>query len=541
MLQLVKKCYKIDGKWLWQTDQNEETFDIFNIPKKTHLVFGVFVLDIFIKDIEPVLQSLYHKLLELLKDWNTFYPWTEYNGVSLRLDNIQNVKYIFGELCVEDNLQKEESLIVSLLRNFSKEVGDQVFIKIVDTDGDFLLATCYDVLPRNYEYPVGNNRLWLRNGDFIIIPDSIQPNKGLDPHICLDTLLFRPFKCVNIVNISKKLDNLYPINDFPTKQLSGLGLLSLELPNNKTSEILKSNPQIINYLIKNLFTINAKEQKIIHDNYVEDLEYNENISKFLISKNHFNLLLLYMKANNLEVEQADIAKECALHLLNCLRYLIDSGDIKVENVENKLSASMNETKLTEGSFYKIYKFPELDYNQKYELEKEIEPNENLLDLFADFFDEKRNNNDFQKNVDKNHRFDSEINSNGTRDDEEERRANEYLSEENSGINENDFFEFFLKEALKMKDSDLEQFLKEDVSDTDVVDSQDNEKDINEVEPEFDTENFNGEIEDILEDLHSEENAMKAFENMFESLTIDGVVKGPFEYMLRYLASNPDEN
>ena len=150
MLQLVKKCYKIDGKWLWQTDQNEETFDIFNIPKKTHLVFGVFVLDIFIKDIEPVLQSLYHKLSKLLKDWNTFYPWTEYNGVSLRLDNIQNIKYIFGELCVEDNLQKEESLIVSLLRNFSKEVGDQVFIKIVDTYGDFLLDTCYDVLPRNY-------------------------------------------------------------------------------------------------------------------------------------------------------------------------------------------------------------------------------------------------------------------------------------------------------------------------------------------------------------------------------------------------------
>lgn len=541
MLHLVKKCYKIDGKWLWQTDQNEETFDIFDIPNKTHLVFGIFVLDIFIKDIGPVLQSLYQKLSELLKDWNTFYPWTEYNGVSLRLDNIRNIRYILGDLCVEDNLQKEEELIVSLLRKFSKEAGDQVFIKIVDTDGDFLLASCHDIIPGNYEYPVGNNRLWLRNGDFVIIPDSIQPNKGLDPQICLDTLLFTPFKCINIDNISKKLDRLYPINEFPTRQLSELGLLSLELPENKTAEILKSNPRIVNYLIKNLFTINANEKKIIRDSYVEDLEYNQNVSKFLISKNHFNLLLLYLRANNLEVKQSHIAKECSLHLLSCLRYLIDVGDIKVENVEEKSQISTSGTQWKEAPFYKTYKFPSLDYKQKYDVETGIEPNEKLMDLFTQFFNEKENRNDFHRNFEKDGEFNLEVNPDGTADDEEERRAFDYLSEENSGINEDDFFEFFLKEALKMKDSDLDQFIKEDVLESDIADLQDYEEDINEIETGSDTENFNGEIEGILEDLYSKENVMKTFEDMFNSLTIDGVVNGPFEYMLRHLAGSPDEH
>ena len=40
---------------------------------------------------------------------------------------------------------------------------------------------------------------------------------------------------------------------------------------------------------------------------------------------------------------------------------------------------------------------------------------------------------------------------------------------------------------------------------------------------------------------SEEDAMKAFEDMFNSLTIDGVVSGPFEYMLRHLANSFDKN
>ncbi|KAK5961713.1 uncharacterized protein PWA37_001086 [Arxiozyma heterogenica] len=540
MLQVVKKCHKIDSKWLWQTDQNEETFDIFNIPKKTHLVFGIFVLDMFIKDIGPVLQSLYHKLCELLKDWNTFYPWTEYNGVSLRLDNFRNIKYIFGDLCVEDNLQNEETLIVSLLRKFSKEAGDQVFIKIVDTDGDFLLASCHDIIPGNYEYPVGNNRLWLRNGNFIIIPDSIIPNKGLDPQICLDTLLFTPFKCINVDDISKKLDKLYPVNDFPTKELSELGFLSLQLPENKTAEILKSNPRIINYLIKNLFTMSANENENIHVNYVENLEYNQNVTKFLISKNHFNLLLLYLQVNNAEVEQFDIAKVCALYLLKCLRHLVDSGDIEVDNLGNKSSASMTEPKWNQALFYGTYKFPDFDYKQKYEVEAGVEPNEKLMELFTQFFNEKENGNSFHRNFDKNDEFDLEIASDGTTDDENE-KAVEYLSEENSGINEDDFFEFFLKEALNMKDSDLEQFIKEDTPDLDIMDAQGYGDDSNETGTGSETEYFHREIEDILQHLHSEENTMKAFENMFNSLTIDGVASGPFEYMLRHLANSFDKN
>lgn len=540
MLKLVKKCSKVDGKWLWQIDQNEETFDIFDIPKKTYLIFGIFVLDIFIKDIEPTLQSLYNKISERLKEWNSVYPWSEYNGVSLRFDNISNIKYILGELCVEDNLKIEESLIVSILRKFSKDVGDQVFIKIVDTDGDFLLASCYDVIPGNYEYPVGNNRLWLRNGNFIIIPDTIQPNKGLDPKTCLDTLLFSPFKCISIDNISKKLDKLYPTEDFPTKQFSELGLLSLELPDNKISEILKSNPQIINYLIKNLFTINTNDKKIIDDNYMENLEYDGNVSKFLISKNHFNLLLLYLGINKLKVKQPNTAKECGFHLLRCLHYLIDSGDIEVENVEDKSLISLDGAKWMDVPLYRSYKFPELDYNQKYEIEEGIEPNEKLMDLFTQFFNEKDASKEVYKDFEKDDQSDSGVNANNARDEDDEREAREYLKNENSGITEDDFFEFFLKEALKMKDTDLEQFRKEDELDSDVMDSQSHEENISEIELGLDEENFNREIKDVLDDCHSKKTAVEAFEDMFNSLNIDGVVHGPFESMLRHLANNSGE-
>lgn len=521
MLKCIKEDVEIEGKWLWQEDQNEKTLDIFNVPKKTYLMFGIFVLDIFVRDVDTILESCYNTLMDRLNAWNKFYPWSEYNGVSVRFDFFQSRRYILGQLCVEDNLEQEESLIVTLLRIFSKEVGEQVFIKISDTDGDFLLANCHECMPGNYEYPLGNNRLWLHNGKFIIIPDTIHPDRGISPQECIDTMLHSPFKCVQLTNISKKLDTLYPVEDFPNKQLSELGVLTLELSNTQTSEIIKANPKLLNFLIKSLFSSEISTENIT--DYPMKSENETETHQFLVSKNHFDLLLLYLQVNNIKDDLRKIPKYSGKLLANCLDTLLKSKYILLS--EERISEL---DQWTSWSLFKEYNFPVLDYSKTYEPEKREEPNEKLMDLFSQFFEENQENSAEEKITSSK----ADIEEYRSSDDEEERKAKEYLSKENSGINEDDFFEFFLKEALNLQDTDIEE-LRRDVSEPKISETQDSNLEKDPSDDDID------EIDDMFDELRSKDNVSKAFKEMFESLNIDGAPNGPFESFLRNLTSNSD--
>lgn len=528
MLKCIKEDVEIEGKWLWQEDQNEQTLDIFNAPKKTYLTFGIFILDVFVRDSNPLLQSCYDKLTKHLEDWNKFYPWSEYNGVTLRFDSIEGKKYILGQHCVEDNLEQEESLIVTLLRIFSKEMGEQVFIKVSDTDGDFLLASCHETIPGNYEYPVGNNRLWMQNGKFIIIPDTIHPNRGLFPKECIETLLNSPFKCVQLENISGKLDLLYPMEEFPNKHLSELGVIILELPDNKMSNIIRTNPKILNFLIKSLFSADMDTMDLIENVKSSNSIKETKIQQFLISKNHFDLLLLYLRVNNLKDDILQISKYSGKLLSNCLANLLDSKTIELDESNDNL---IDTTTWESSSVFKLHNFSDLDYSHDYEPDKREEPNEKLMDLFTQFFNESEK--DSTNKTSKSNKQ-TNMTEDDDSDDEDERRAKEYLANENSGINEDDFFEFFLKEALNLKDSDMEGLRREE-----------SKPKISELPNSSEThdpaDNDIDEFDDMFDDLRSKEDVSKAFEDMFESLNIDGAPNGPFESLLRNLANNSNNS
>ncbi|CAL9734890.1 hypothetical protein MOSE0_G01970 [Monosporozyma servazzii] len=528
MFKCIKEDDLIDGKWLWQEDQNEQTLDIFNVPKKTYLTFGIFILDAFIRDVDPILQSCYDKLTKHLEDWNKFYPWSEYNGVSLRLDSLEGRKYILGQHCVEDNLEQEGSLVVALLRLFSKEMGEQVYIKVADTDGDFLLASCHETIPGNYEYPVGNNRLWLQNGKFIIIPDTIHPNRGVFPKECIDILLNSPFKCVQLENISKKLDILYPIEEFPSKYLSKLGLLTLELPDNDVSSIIRADPKILNFLIKSLFSSGMDSTDIVENVNSTNLISETESQQFLVSKNHFDLLLLYLQINNLKDDISQVPKYSGKLLTNCLATLLDSKTFEL--VESNADI-LNIPTWKSSSVFKLHNFSDLDYSQDYEPEKREEPNDKLMDLFTQFFNE--NEKDSTNKTSSNSKQ-TNISEDDDSDDEDERKATEYLANENSGINEDDFFEFFLKEALNLKDSDMEE-LRRDVSKQKISKIADSRNGQNSSDDDID------EFDEMLGDLRSKEDVSKAFEDMFGSLNIDGAPNGPFESLLRNLANNSNNS
>lgn len=517
---------QINGEWLWQLDQNEKTLDVFNVPNKTYLLFGIFVLDIFVKDTEPILQSCYDKLTYHIQQWNKSYPWSEFHGISLRFDTTtrEGRKYILGQLCVEDNLEQEETFIVTLLRSWSGKMGDQVFIKIVDTDGDFLLANCHDSTIKEYEYPIGNNRLWLQNGTFIIIPSTIHPKRGLSPGECFDILLKSPYQCINMGNLSQSFDKLYNLNDFPNNQLNKLGVITIDLPQGGESDWIKTHPQIINFLIKNLYSISITEDQI---HTIRQREYtqpnNYQSIKFLISKNHFDLLLLFLKMNNLKTDMTCVSKKCGDILVKCLQELQMGNMAPTINLEptSSIDDLDKDTLLDPPNIFETYKFDDLDFKQDYEPEENIDTDDKLMNLFSQFIDSngersKHANQENQTTIDEDDDDD---------EDEEERKAKEYLQQENSGIDEDDFFEFFLKEALNMKDNDIDQMIKP----TEINKNQEDESNNEEMD----------EFDDLFQDMRSKEDISNAFKEMFKSLTIDGATNSPLESLLRNLGDNDD--
>ena len=254
ILSSVDYNYAVDAKWLWQVDDSVEdgAADIFDIPDRVNVIFGIFYLDKFNKDNSLHIRRIKDRLDNTLNPWNENYPWTEYTGITTRIETLQDgSQYILGQLCVEDNIQEEESLLVGILQEFSQHLESNAFIKICDTDGDFILAECHDVLPKEYEYPIANNRLWLHQGRFEMIPGDYTPSKGLNQREALTFLSNSYFRLTEIESMSERIRQGF-LFGFPSIKLGNLRTLNFTLDSEREYNIFRENPKVVSFLIKHL-------------------------------------------------------------------------------------------------------------------------------------------------------------------------------------------------------------------------------------------------------------------------------------------------
>lgn len=75
---------------------------------------------------------------------------------------------------------EDEWLIVYILRELSKQFP-QIWIRIVDTDGQFLLIEAANALPRWLNPEVADFRVWLNSGKLFIIPLDESGSGSPDP------------------------------------------------------------------------------------------------------------------------------------------------------------------------------------------------------------------------------------------------------------------------------------------------------------------------------------------------------------------------
>ncbi|KAG8361755.1 hypothetical protein FVEN_g1345 [Fusarium venenatum] len=116
-----------------------------------------------LSQIENIRKSAIDLASTLTKD----YIWQK-DEFDLTLKNENGLLYLHGITDYSDAVE-DEWLIVYILRELSKS-HPKLWIRVFDTDGEFLLVEAANVLPRWLNPEIDNNRTWINTGRLLLIP-----------------------------------------------------------------------------------------------------------------------------------------------------------------------------------------------------------------------------------------------------------------------------------------------------------------------------------------------------------------------------------
>ncbi|KAL2003289.1 hypothetical protein VTN02DRAFT_4410 [Thermoascus thermophilus] len=112
------------------------------------------------------LQEVQRTAAELTKDLLKDYIWQR-EGFGLEITKENGISFLRGRTSYGDSIE-DEWVIVYILRELTKRHHD-LWVKVVDSDGEFLLVEAAGTLPPWLEPEVADNRVWIHHGQLIII------------------------------------------------------------------------------------------------------------------------------------------------------------------------------------------------------------------------------------------------------------------------------------------------------------------------------------------------------------------------------------
>lgn len=226
-----------DFKWFG------EGFDGFpkRLPEDV-VEYIIFIIDSQLSDIQTRerLQAFQRALTALEKKFLKEYIWQR-DAIKLNLVREDGRWLLKGTTNYGDSVA-DEWLIVYFLRELSKEFKD-AWIRIYDTDGEFLLIEAANALPNWLNPEVAENRVWLNHHRLLIIPLSKEQVPGpLSMTDALDILRETPGRPQHSVKIEKEAFGR--LNGYPQAISANQHHATLSLPR-KVAHILRLNPSYI--------------------------------------------------------------------------------------------------------------------------------------------------------------------------------------------------------------------------------------------------------------------------------------------------------
>ncbi|KAH7401353.1 SGT1 protein-domain-containing protein [Pyrenochaeta sp. MPI-SDFR-AT-0127] len=220
-----------------------EGFDGF--PKKLPddvVEYIIFVIDSKLSEIQTRerLQAFQRALHILEKKFLKEYIWQR-DAINLELVREDGRWFLKGNTNYGDSVA-DEWLIMYFLRELSKEFKD-AWIRIYDSDGEFLLIEAANALPKWLNPEVAENRVWINNHRLLITP----PGKEEEP------APLKQDQALQIIEITPARPQHYPkiereafhrLNGYPAAISENQHHATLPLPR-KVAHILHLNPAYI--------------------------------------------------------------------------------------------------------------------------------------------------------------------------------------------------------------------------------------------------------------------------------------------------------
>ncbi|KAF2629886.1 SGT1-domain-containing protein [Macroventuria anomochaeta] len=225
-----------------------EGFDGFpkSLPEDV-VEYIIFIVETRLSDIQTRerLQAFQRALQDLKKKFLKEYIWQR-DEIKLELVREDDRWLLKGQTNYGDSVA-DEWLIVYFLRELSKEFKD-AWIRIYDTDGEFLLIEAANALPKWLTPEVAEHRVWINTHRLLIIPlgkeEAPAPLKLPD---ALTILKDTPGRPQHYPRVEKEA--FHRLNNYPSAVSENQHHATLPLPR-KVAHILHTNPSYISSAVE---------------------------------------------------------------------------------------------------------------------------------------------------------------------------------------------------------------------------------------------------------------------------------------------------
>ncbi|KAL7276492.1 hypothetical protein RUND412_000513 [Rhizina undulata] len=197
--------------------------------------------------IKPLLEDIKRESDKLIQKWTEGYIWQR-ESFSLELAEVELEKEkcwcLKGRIEYGDSVE-DEWFAVWMLREISRRWG-QLWIRVYDTEGEFLLIEAANTLPRWINPENADYRVWINSGKLIIIPltaslpSAQRTITSLDLPTALSLLALNKTQHIRLV----EEEAFFRTTKYPKRAQEHLHHAVLQIPR-KIAKILHSHPEAI--------------------------------------------------------------------------------------------------------------------------------------------------------------------------------------------------------------------------------------------------------------------------------------------------------
>ncbi|KAF4985390.1 hypothetical protein FDECE_16588 [Fusarium decemcellulare] len=191
-----------------------------------------------LSQIENIRKSATNLASSLTKD----YIWQK-DEFDLTLRNERGLVYLHGVTDYGDAVE-DEWLVVYILRELTKS-HPNLWVRVFDTDGEFLLVEAANVLPKWLNPEIDNNRTWIHDGKLLVIPvkdDAGLESRNLTLAEAVETLKTKPDALVHSTFV--EAEAFYRLEKYPAQITESIHHSLVPIPR-KLAYVLHSLPKSV--------------------------------------------------------------------------------------------------------------------------------------------------------------------------------------------------------------------------------------------------------------------------------------------------------